>query len=129
MRLARCCSATAPVLRRSLFASGTRARRISAAISNAALGPRQHVTPGAARRRSARYWRSRCIAMEKSPHSEADAESGLDRSGHTEAAGQIEPFCVRIANDVQKGGRAHTSHVGNVIDETPSDALLPEVRL
>src|SRR5262249_58954788 len=36
---------------------------------------------------------------------------------------------MRIANDVQKAGRPHTSHVGDVIDEAPSDAVLPEVRL
>ena len=31
--------------------------------------------------------------------------------------------------DVQKAGRPRTSHVGNVIDEAPRDAVLPEVRL
>src|SRR5262245_33786350 len=67
--------------------------------------------------------------LQAPPHGEADAESGLDRSGHAEAAGEIEPFRMRIANDVQKAGRPHTSHVGDVIDEAPSDAVLPEVRL
>ena len=34
-----------------------------------------------------------------------------------------------IANNVEKAGRPHASHVGNVVDELPSDAMLPEVRL
>ena len=34
-----------------------------------------------------------------------------------------------IANHVQKARRPRMSHFGNVIDELPSDALLPEVRL
>jgi hypothetical protein len=36
---------------------------------------------------------------------------------------------VRIANDVQEAGRSYTGDVCNVINELPSDALLPEVRL
>jgi hypothetical protein len=69
------------------------------------------------------------LAEEVAPHSEADAESSLDPSGHAEAAGEVEAFRMRIANDVEKAGRLHASHVGNVVDETPSDAVLPEVRL
>ena len=34
-----------------------------------------------------------------------------------------------IANNVQKSGRSHPSHFGNVLDKSPSDAMLPEVRL
>ena len=40
------CSAKAPARRTLRFASHTRARRISPAISNAALAPLPHVTPG-----------------------------------------------------------------------------------
>src|SRR5512142_917463 len=42
----RSCSAKAPALRTLRFALDTRARRISPAISNAALAPRPHATPG-----------------------------------------------------------------------------------
>ena len=34
-----------------------------------------------------------------------------------------------IANHVQKAGRPHTSNFGHVVDESPSDATLPEMRL
>ena len=34
-----------------------------------------------------------------------------------------------IANNVQKAGRPSSSNFGNVVDELPSDAMLPEVRL
>ena len=34
-----------------------------------------------------------------------------------------------IANHVQKCGRSHPSNFGNVLDKSPSDAMLPQVRL
>ena len=33
------------------------------------------------------------------------------------------------ANNVQKAGPRHTSNFGNVVDESPSDAMFPEVGL
>jgi hypothetical protein len=36
---------------------------------------------------------------------------------------------MRIANDVQEAGSSLTGDVGNVINESTSDAQLPEVRL
>jgi hypothetical protein len=53
----------------------------------------------------------------------------MNRSSYAEAAGEVEAFRMGIANNVQKGGRPHTSNFGNVVDESPSDAMLPEVGL
>jgi hypothetical protein len=36
---------------------------------------------------------------------------------------------MRIANNMEKAGRPHTSNVGNMVDESSSDALLSELRL
>jgi hypothetical protein len=36
---------------------------------------------------------------------------------------------MRIANYVQKARSTRTSNIGDVVDETPSDSTLPEVRL
>ena len=67
--------------------------------------------------------------LQRSPHGEADAKSSVDRPGHAEATGDIEAFRMGIANNVQKAGPPHTSNFGNVVDESPSDSMLPEVRL
>src|SRR5204862_940401 len=67
--------------------------------------------------------------LQRSPHGEADAKSGIDRSGHAEAAGGVEPYRMRIADDVQKAGGSHTSNLRKMVDESSSDALLPEQRL
>src|SRR5262245_5174852 len=77
---------------------------------------------------------SRCLGrlrgrLQRSSHSQSDAEAGIDGPGQAEAAGEVEAFRVRIANHVQKAGRSQTSNFGNVIDEPPSDTTLPEVRL
>ena len=77
--------------------------------------------------RMSRSWRRR--RLQRASHGEADAKSSIDRPGHTEAAREVEAFRMGIANHVQKAGRPRTSHVGNVVDESPSDAMLPEVRL
>src|SRR5215468_9612262 len=94
--------------------TSTGQRRASARASHAPGGSRRSGERGRVSG-SPRGEASR-LRLEASPHREADTESGLDRSGRTEAAGEIEPFRMRIANDVQKGGRLHTRYVGNVID-------------
>src|SRR3954451_15915109 len=68
-------------------------------------------------------------SSERSPHGEADAESSIDRTGHAEAAGVVEAFRMGIANNVEKGGGPDSCNFANVIDESPSNALLPEVGL
>jgi hypothetical protein len=45
-----------------------------------------------------------------------------------EAAGDIEPFRVEIANHVQKAGGSRSSNVGDVLNESSADAAFPEVR-
>src|SRR4051812_40974999 len=67
-------------------------------------------------------------SRERSSHGEPDAKSGLDPPGHAEAAGQIEAFRMRIANHVEKAGGPRLSNFGNVVDESPSNAVPPEVR-
>jgi hypothetical protein len=79
-----------------------------------------------------RVWCDRfekCGGLQRSSHGEADAKSGLDHPGHAEAAGEIEAFRMGIANNVQKAGRPRMSNFGNVVDKSPSDTMLPEVRL
>jgi len=67
--------------------------------------------------------------LQRSPHGEAGAKSSIDRPGYAETAGDVEAFRMGIANNVQKAGRPHTSNFGNVVDQSPSDAMLPEARL
>jgi len=69
------------------------------------------------------------IRLQRSPHRQADAKSRIDRSGHAEAARDVEAFRMRIADNVQKDRCPQTSDFCNLIDESPPDALLPEVRV
>jgi hypothetical protein len=67
--------------------------------------------------------------LQRSPHVEAHAKSSVDRPRYAEATRQVETFRMRIANYVQKARSIRTSNIGDVVDETPSDSTLPEVRL
>ena len=73
--------------------------------------------------------RGSAVGLERLPHRKTDAKSSINRPVYSKAASSIEAARVRISNDVQKAGSAHTSDVRGVIEEFPSDAMLPEVRL
>jgi len=54
---------------------------------------------------------------------------GLDGSDQTETARCIEARCMRIADDMQNARRTTAGDVSAVVDESPSDAALPEMWL
>jgi len=69
------------------------------------------------------------VGLQAPPHAKTQTKSRLHRSGYAEAAGFVEAFRMGVANNVQKSSRSHPSDFGSVLDKSPSDALLPEVRL
>src|SRR5262249_11444291 len=53
----------------------------------------------------------------------------VDSTDDPEAAGDIEAFRVRVADNVERSGRPPAGNVGDVVEEPSADAMVPERRL